>query len=97
MSSQQETADGRRPSWKPRAGNYYIMSGTWLVDTLNGQTGVVKEVSEIHEGGTIVILWYTGSTEYCSTTSFRRKLMRGRYEIDESQHPYDKVDWEVNA
>jgi hypothetical protein len=74
------------------------MSGTWVKDTLRSpeQIGVVKEIGDMHEGGSVVILWYNNSTEVLSTVSFRQKLQRGRYIIDPDQHPYDKVDWEVN-
>jgi len=76
--------------WMPEKGNYFISSGTWLVDRLIDRTGVIREIGDMHESGTVVIHWKYNSTEYLSAPSFRSKLMRGRYAIDHDQHPYNK-------
>jgi len=82
-------------SWKPEAGNYYICDGTWLRDLRHcgPDRGVVREVMD---SGRVVVMWFPNSTEYMSARSFRQKLRSGRLVIDEEQHPYDKVDWEVS-
>lgn len=82
----------------PRAGNYYIMSGTWIVDNLRERVGVVKEIGNQHKSGTVVIQWRYNSTSWVSAPMFRSYLMDGRYSIDHEQHPYDKADehWGVN-
>jgi hypothetical protein len=91
------STERRRESWKPRNGNYYISDGTWVCDRFApmDRFGVVADILDAHESGTVKIFWYSGSTDYLSAPAFRQKLRDGRYAIDDGQHPYDKVEWET--
>lgn len=85
-----------KPDYIPEPGNYYIMRGTWIIDKLTENFGVVTGIGEQHKCGTVKILWYNNKSSYISTRSFRSYLMSGRYAIDPDQHPYDKTSeyWE---
>lgn len=76
-----ETRYGSRP------GNHYVMSGTWIIDRSSGpkQIGVVSRLTETHESGTVVILWYPDSINHVSAVVFRERLRSGQWEIDYSR------------
>lgn len=78
-------------------GNYYIAPGTWVRhrNHWGHETGVVAALPDIHESGSVKILWYPNSIETMSARMFREKLRTRSIVIDSGQHPYDKVDWEV--
>lgn len=65
-------------------GRHYIGPGTWIRDRWypEEQIGVVSEILDIHDSGTLKIQWYPNGTEYISATMFRGELRRGRYALD---------------
>lgn len=84
-----------------RPGNYYIMEGTWVraPGSLMHNLGVIAEIEEHGDDspreGSVNILWYSDSSEHLSMMSLRHKLQTRQLVVDDSQHPYDKVDWEM--
>lgn len=94
------TSDTERHEYH-EPGNYYIMEGTWVRSPRlsHKDLGVVSSIEshgpESPRDGTINILWFPDSSEHLSATSLWRKLRTGRLVVDDRQHPYDKVSWEV--
>lgn len=97
-SDAREEAWPDRDAWKPEPGNYFFMPGTWVRDTRNfgPDRGVIRDITEMHEGGTVVLYWFPNSSQYVSARGFRHMLREGEIEIDDRQHPYDAVGWSVN-
>lgn len=81
----------RDPAWTrvdfhDDPGCHWIGEGTWLKHRgLSSKTvGVVSDILDVHESGTVKILWRPNSTEYVSVPMFVESLRDGRLEVVDS-------------
>ena len=65
---------------------HYITAGTWLRDRTDSSLhtlGVVVDVLDIHDSGTLKIRWYPNACELISVRMLVASLRTGSYAIDD--------------
>lgn len=80
-------------------GRYWIGPGTWIRDryAVRSDLGVVAEILEVHESGTLKIRWYPNRTEYISIPMALERFVSREWVVTDGEISFTASDHEILA